>query len=149
MVEQLRKRYTDYAEQVQQLRKNARVTDGMFGMGEDPKKDPCHMAFYENVAGWIDDFCATSPTAEAAAEALLLMLEAPAGQEKKDSYWMMFAALGLARKMVPLLDKAGAEAAFVRMGELYPAHLRMPAQEQLYRDLKRKAGQTNRFWMRK
>lgn len=149
MTERLKEIYAEYARQAQQVRKKARVTDGMFGMGEDPKKDPCHTAFYENVAGWIDAFCATNPTAEAAAETLLFMLEAPAGQEKKDSYWMMFAALGPAWKLVPLLDKAGAEAAFVRMGELYPAHLRMPAQEQLFRDLNRKAGQTNRFWKRK
>lgn len=140
MTERLKDLYAAYARQAQDVRKKARVTDGMFGMGEDPKNDPCHGAFYENVSDWIDTFCATAPTAKGAAEALLFMMEAPAGQEKKDSYWMMFAALGSARKLVPGLNRQDAQALLERMEQLYPRHLRLPAQEQLYRELKKKAG---------
>lgn len=149
MMEQMSALYEAYDLQVEQLWKKSRVTDGMLGFGKDPRNDPCHMVFYERVEAWIDGFCGQNPQAAEAEEALLWMLETTATREKKECYGMMFAALGLARKLVPLLDQTGAERAFVRMGKLYPVHALMPVQEQLFRDLKRKAGQTGRFLKRK
>ena len=52
-----------YEEAVDSMTSRLRPGDGVLGMGRDPRRDPCHMAFYEEVGETVARFQATEPEA--------------------------------------------------------------------------------------
>ena len=66
MVQQLKEIYEKYVQAVAKVYKDAKPMDGLFGWGDDPRKDPCHMRFYENAENWVKTFAAADPSEEEA-----------------------------------------------------------------------------------
>ena len=50
---ELREIYETYVQKVAKVMDNASAFDGFWGWGDDPKKDPCHMEFYEAVETYL------------------------------------------------------------------------------------------------
>lgn len=140
MLQQLKERYEKYAQDAAKVFAAARPGDGLWGWGNDPKNDPCHMAFYEDTERWVREFLAARPRQEAVFEAAQFILETPAAYQKEHCYWFMYAAQGLTREMIPLLTDG--QCALLR--EFYDAHFprrdRMPVQKEVYKLLKKGAG---------
>ena len=55
-MEKLQEIYSEYIQTIAQVYREAKPMDGLFGWGDDPRKDPCHMRFYEGVEKWAEDF---------------------------------------------------------------------------------------------
>lgn len=139
MLENLQALYTNYAETVKEIRKKAKPFDGFLGFGNDPRKDPCHEAFYEAVAQWAEGFAAQQPQQEALLTAAFFLLEEPLRYREQECYWYMFAAHAHLKPLIPLLTRENARCVQARFEELYPKRERMPLQKELLK-LLTKAG---------
>lgn len=137
MLERLKDRYGQYEQEARQVRERARPTDGLFGMGADPRKDACHDRFYEDVGRWVGEFLAAEPGPNEAAEAAEWILRAAADHREQDTYWYMYAAQGhvkeLLRRMPP--ERCAALAAWY--DSAYPPVERMPVQKEIFKLLRR------------
>ncbi len=138
-MEMLQERYRQYAQAAAKAWAEAKPADGLFGMGEDPRKDPCHMAFYEDTARWVREFLDSAPSREAVYTAVRYMLEAPARYRQEPGYWFLFAAQGLTREMIPLLDAQQCAALREMYDETYPKVERMPVHKDVYKLLSKGA----------
>ena len=138
-MEKLRKRYEDYVEQAIMIRKKAGPLAGIFGLSNGPQDDPAHVIFYEDVQKWVADFMKTDPDGAASFEAARFLICASAEMGQADSYWMMYAAQGLARVLIPRLTAENCRLLQNFYDENYPAKERMPVQKDLYKQLKKGA----------
>lgn len=136
-IQTLKEIYSRYEAEAAAVRAKASVFDGLFGMGDDPRKDPCHMRFYEGVEQWAKGFLAEGPEEPAAYEAVSWILSAPADHEGEAVYWFLYAAQGLCRDLIPTLSPEHC----VQLRDFYDAHYprrdRMPVQKEVYRLLKK------------
>lgn len=138
-MENLRQMYADYLAEADKVRKNASVFAGLFGMGDDPRKHPCHEIFYGNVEKWVRDFLASAPTPEQAMEAAQFVLEQPKQNAGKEGYWFLYACIGFIRGMIHLLRKEDCKLLAERMSQLYTRAEQMPVQRETLKMLQ-KAG---------
>ena len=138
-MENLRKLYLDYIEEAYNVRKKASVFAGLFGLGDDPKKNPCHETFYQNVSQWMEAFLSTEPTAEQAEAVASFILEEPKKHEGAEGFWFLYVCIGLIRDLIPFMDQEQCAWLAKRMNELYPRRDRMPLQQEVFKMLQ-KAG---------
>ncbi len=139
MVQQMRALYETYTRDVAKVFGEARPADGLFGWGDDPKKDPCHMLFYETLEQWANAFAASEPDREVVYEAVRFMLQAPDQHRDSPCFWFMYAAQGLARDLIPRLSREQCAALREDYDRRYPRRDRMPVQKEVYRLLKKGA----------
>lgn len=140
MIQKLKDIYQKYDEEIRAVKAKAKPTDGLFGMGDDPRNNPCHMRFYEGVGQWVKDFLKTGPDVKSALEAARVIIEAPAAHRDGPTYWFEFAAHGLCKDLVGVLDAAGCRELKEFYDHNYPKRDRMPVQDQVYKLLKKGAG---------
>lgn len=138
-MENLRQMYADYTAEAEKVRKNASAFAGIFGLGDDPRKHPCHMAFYENAEKWVKGFVAAQPSRELALEAATFMLEEPKKFLNKEGYWFLYVCVGFIRELIPFLTAQDCADLAQRMNTLYPRRERMPLQQETFK-LLQKAG---------
>lgn len=138
-LEQLRVIYEKYIQDVEEVYRNAKPVDGLFGWGDDPRKDPCHMRFYEDAERWTKQFLNAAPGEAEVFEVVRFMLEIPAQYREKHCFWFLYAAQGLTREMIPLLQGVHCTGLRDFYDENYPRRDRMPVQKDVYRLLKKGA----------
>ena len=138
-MEKLRQLYADYLEEAYQVRKKAPAFAGIFGLGEDPRKHPCHDTFYRSVQGWVAQFVSGAPDPQQALEATSFMLEEPKKHVGAEGYWFVYVCIGFIRDLIPYLSGEDCKALAVRMNTLYPRRDRMPLQQETLKMLQ-KAG---------
>lgn len=139
-LQQLQSIYETYIAECTDVIEKASPTDGLFGMGSDPRKDPCHMRFYEGVEQWIQVFLRENPDGEAVYQAAQWILAAPAAHTGEPVYWFMFAAHGHCREMIPLLSRVQCAELGKLYDDCYPRRERMPVQKEVYRLLRKGSG---------
>ncbi len=139
-MEQLQKLYADYLVQAQQVREKAPAWAGVFGLGDDPRKHPCHEAFYENAQSWLREFVVAQPSREQARLAAEFLLEEPGKYKNAEGYWFLYVCIGFIRELIPYLGKEDCRQLAQRMNSLYPKRERMPVQQQTLKQLQ-KAGE--------
>lgn len=139
-LETLEKLYRDYCEKAEQVRRKASRFAGAFNMGDDPRRHSCHEQFYEDVAHWTTGFLAEDPTAEQAEAAVRWILESAAAHRDEDVYWYMYAAQGHTKNLIPRMEARACAELAAWYDETYPVLDRMPAQQEVYRLLKKQAG---------
>lgn len=135
MLNELKERYQQYAQKSLEVRKKAPVFAGWLGLGSDPRRHECHEEFLDDVIARVDAFVKSEPTAEAAAEVAMYILEEPMNHREYDAYWFMFVAVGCIRSLVPLLSKEDCKTLAQRFDELYKKRDRMPVQTDTYKML--------------
>ena len=131
MLTKLKSIYADYDQAVQEVRKNARAFDGVFGLGKDPRKDACHDRFYQEVGAWVMEFLAAEPNGEELLEAAMYITEAPTAYEGKECYWYMYASHGHLKPIIPLLSPESRTAVREKMEACYKKRERMPLQKEI------------------
>ena len=136
---ELKEIYESYIEQVAKVMKNASAFDGVFGWGDDPKKNPCHMEFYERVENYVQQLLQNAPTEDAVFETADWIIRTAADHKGKATYWYMFAAHGLCKDLIPLLTSAHCASLRDFYDEHYPKFDRLPVQRDLYKLLKKRA----------
>jgi len=136
-MEKLREIYSGYIQDVAKVYRDAKPMDGMFGWGDDPRKDPCHMRFYEGVQQWAADFLKKAPEQEEVFAAVRFILETPAKHREQSCFWFLYAAQGAARELIPLLNSAQCACLREFYDKAYPKRDRMPVQQEIYKLLKK------------
>lgn len=137
-VQQLEAIYDKYQQDLAKVYKDAKPMDGLFGWGDDPRKDPCHMRFYEAMEQWIGGFSAREP--EEVYPVVRYVLTFPAAHREKHCFWFTFAAQGLIRDLIPFMTAAQCREMREFYDEAYPKRERMPVQKDVYKLLKKHAG---------
>ncbi len=138
-MQKLKARYEEYVKQAIEIRKKAGPLAGILGMSNGPQNDPAHVIFYEDVGHWVKKFLETAPGAEDCFQAARFLICASAELGQADSYWMMYAAQGHVRQLLPKLTAE--HCAWLRdfYDENYPKNKRMPVQNELYKQLKKRS----------
>jgi len=132
--------YNDYIDFVQELERNRKPGEGLFGMRSGPKDDPCHERFAADVKKLLEDFRDTSPGPGDCAALLRYMFTVPeAWQELTCAYWMLIAVQGFGLDLIGYLNPADAKALAEFFSAAYPRHIRLPVQEKLLKRLKQQA----------
>ena len=132
--------YQNYLQTVQELEKNRRIGDGLFGLRPGPADDPCHDRFAADLDALLKDFAAASPDSEGCAAVLRYLFTAPeAWRDLKSAYWMLIAVQGLGAGLIEGLSAADAGALERLYAERYPRRERLPVQTQILKKLQRQA----------
>ena len=139
MINELKTMYEEYDKTAMEVRKKAPLFAGWLGLGSDPRKNPCHEAFYEKVQEWMKAFVAGAPSAEQAQEAAWFLLEEPFNHQGAEGYWFLYVCIGLIRELIPFMSREDCGALADRMNALYPRRDRMPVQQDTFKMLQ-KAG---------
>ena len=129
-----------YEEAVDSMTSRLRPGDGVLGMGRDPRRDPCHMAFYEEVGETVARFQATEPEAGEVVQAVRFLLTLGQGDRRPLVRPMLEAAQGHALPLIPLLEPGQAEELAHWYGASYPGRQRLPIQERVLRALEKRSG---------
>ena len=129
--------YADYFKKAADARSKASPFAGVWGMGDDPRKDHCHDAFYEAVGAWVQGFDSQDP--EAVLEAVRYILEAADSHRDEDVYWYLYAAQGLVMPLISRIRAEDCKALAQWYDKRYPKRHRLPVQQSLFKALK-KAG---------
>lgn len=140
MLQKMKDRYESYIQDVKKVYKDAKPMDGLFGWGDDPRKDPCHMRFYEDLEQWTRAFLESAPAQADVYEAVRFMLETPADHRSSHCFWFMFAAQGMTRELIPQLTAEQCAGLRESYDARYPKRDRMPVQKEVYKLLKKAAG---------
>ena len=140
LLQTLKNRYNRYIEEAQEARQKAGLCDGLFGMGNDPRRHPCHESFYKAVESWVSGFLGGKPgEAECAEAAEWILKAADVHRENQDVYWYMYAAQTHALPVIEKLTREDAKLLLQWYDRAYPARDRMPLQDQIVRVLKKTA----------
>lgn len=139
MLQQLKDRYDRYILEANTAREEAPAMAGFLGFGNDPRKDPCHMAFYRDLEQWTKDFRSTAPDGETVYQAVDWILSAPAQHREEPTYWFMFAAHGLCRELIPMLDGRQCAALAEAYDREFPKKVRLDVHKEVYKLLSRGA----------
>ena len=130
----------EYDRAMRKVASELRFGDGLLGLGRDPKKDPCHMKFYEAVGAVVEQMAQRELTAQEAGEAARFLLQL-GWEERYHSLTlpMREAIQGHVRPLVPFLaaEEAGELAAWY--AQVYPRRRRLPVQSQLLKALERRS----------
>ena len=135
MVQQLKERYELYRQQARSAREEAPALGGFLGFGQDPRKDPCHTAFFRDIEKWVRDFVASEPDEAAVCQAARHILFAPTTCRGSDAYWFMFAAHGLCKDLIVLLNPQDCAALAAEYDREFPRRDRLDAQADIYKRL--------------
>lgn len=138
-LQQLKDRYAQYLEEVARVYAGAKPMDGLFGWGDDPRKDPCHMRFYEDIEAGVLAFAAAGPSQEEVFQVVLFLLVQPAEHKEEPSFWFLYAAHGLTRGLIPRLTADQCTGLRDFYDANFPKRDRMPVQQEVYKLLKKGA----------
>lgn len=132
--------YNAYYEKAAEVRRKAPPLAGLWGFGDDPRKDACHEVFYEAVESWVKEFLSTQPNPDQTLAVVKHILgEALAHENNKDVYWYLYAAHGLTMELIPCLRTEDCAELFRWYNASYPKRARFPVQEQVWKLLKKRA----------
>lgn len=140
MLKQLQMRYGRYVEEAAAVAEKAPAMAGFLGFGSDPRNDPCHVRFYEDVGQWVQDFCAAGSDADGAYRAVHWMLTAAAAHRDEPSYGFLYAAQGHCKELIGCLSREHCAELMKLYDALYPRRNRMPVQQEIYKLLRKGAG---------
>lgn len=133
--------YQTYFDTAAKVLREAKPGDGLFGLGDDPKKHGCHQEFYDLVEQAVTSGLEQGLSQEEAGEvvALILRSEEWCGEQPDMVRWMLVAAQGLALPLIPQMSwqKAANTLEFYRT--YYPVFRRMPVQKKVLTALKQAA----------
>lgn len=132
--------YAQYLEQAVNAEQNRRLTDGMFGFGKKPADDPCHTQFIEALQQILQEYAQNEPDAAELREILAWIFRMPTEhREPKSAYWMLLAAHGTVRGLIPKLKPDDAVALTKEYAKLYRKWERLPVQDEIYKALQKAA----------
>ncbi len=130
--------YGSYLATVEQLERNRKLGEGIFGLKGGPADNPCHDRFAEDLRELLCDFAAEAPESAAVRSVLEYIYEAPKRTAvPKSAYWMLIAVQGLTRELIEKLSPSDADALAERFASLYSRHERLPVQIELLNQLRR------------
>lgn len=109
---------------------------GLFGMGDDPRKDVCHEQFFNELERTVHEIAQGKPTPEEAYPAVSLLLKASKEKDCPDmTAWMLTAAQKLSLPLIPFLTPEQRAELLAWYEKAVPRRIRLPAQKEVYQRL--------------
>ena len=129
-----------YITEAERLESERKIGDGLFGIGRKPADDPCHDKFADDMEKVFSELADEKPGSDLARDILSYIYHLPKEHEKPVSiYWMLNAIHGLTLPVIEFLSPGDAGILASRYASDFRRWDRLPAQEQVYKALKRKA----------
>ena len=129
--------YEEYISEVEQLERNKKPADGLFGLGKKTADDPCHDRFSERLRKMLEDYAAEKPDTSDVRTVLEYIYSIQ--MEHRDPvsvYWLMNAIHGFTVGLAEMLSREDASV----LCELYekncPRSERFPVQKKVIKALK-------------
>ena len=133
--------YEAYIDTVNQLERNRKFGQGIFGFKGGPKDDPCHDRFMQDTQALCTAFAGEDHSSEEIREVLAYVYTAPLAYRNRSTiYWMLLAVQGLTAELAEQLAPEDASALFLSFSRDYPRRERMPVQKRLLEVLNRRGG---------
>ena len=137
MINEIYALYDAYIQKVNELEKNKKITDGLFGITKGPKDDACHDQFAEELETKLKELILCKPATDVLCDLLEYMFTIPLSwKENHMIYWMFAAVHLLALDLVPLLSGQDAQRLYEQYSRDYPRWERLPAQKSMLKALK-------------
>ena len=125
----IRALYDAYIAKAEQLERDKKPGEGLFGLSSGPKDHPCHEQFGNDLQALLADIAAERPASGEAREMLLYIYSAPLDHKwPLTVYWMLQAVQGLTLELIPLLTAQDAKALCDAYAKTYRRWERLPAQ---------------------
>ena len=138
--ERLRAVYDAYLDKVEELERNRKPGDGLFGLRPGPADHPCHDRFGEELAALLKEYAGTAPPSSELRQMLEeIYLAAKKYPEPQSSYWMLIAVHGLTEEMIGLLSSEDAGGLLARYEKIWPRRERLPVQTRIVKKLRQAA----------
>ena len=128
-----------YQSAMDRVAANLRPGDGILGFGNDPKRSPYHMDFYNELGELAGRLAQGEWPAEEAGETVEFLLTLGEKFGGKMTLPMMEAAQGHVLPLVPLLACDQAEQLARSYAARYPRRKRLPIQEKVLQALEKRA----------
>lgn len=129
-----------YIARAEQLERDRKPGEGIFGMRGGPRDNPCHQQFADDFERLMQALAGQRPSSGEAREALAYAYGlALAHTEPLTAYWMLQAIHGLTLPLIALLSPQDARALRDDYARDYPRSKRLPAQEQVCKALEKAA----------
>ena len=128
-----------YQSAMDRVAANLRPGDGILGFGNDPRRSPYHMDFYNELGDLAGRLAQGEWPAEEAGETVEFLLTLGEKFGGKMTLSMMEAAQGHVLPLVPLLACDQAEQLARSYAARYPRRKRLPIQEKVLQALEKRA----------
>ena len=127
----------DYLADAEKLERSRKPSE-LFGLKFGPADDPLHERFARDMAALLAGFADEEPDS-AALRTVMTKLFGAAKQypEPKSAAWMLVAVQGLARELIPALNREDAAALAKAYEAAWPRRARLPVQDDVLKDLKK------------
>lgn len=137
-LEQVTQLYQAYTEQVASLEANRKFGQGILGFGGRVSDHPCHDQFFRALHEMTAAFVQAGISPQDARAVVEKILREPRREtEGPSTFWMMIAAQGAARALIPSLEKEDAKALLDWYLQAYRKRERLPVQLQVIKDLEK------------
>lgn len=131
-IEDLKQKYADYLAAVEELEQKASLTAGLMGFGTSPKNHPCHEAFYQEVAAWVEEFLSENPSPQEVSQAAFWILQAAHPHEDNTTvFWILYAVHGHAAPLIPLMTPEDRRELAAWYDKYHPRFSRLPVQKKI------------------
>ena len=108
-LDDVRELYEGYIAKAEQLERDKKPGDGLFGLSGGPKDDPCHDQFAAGLEQLLSDMLRQHPSSGEVREVLSYIFNASAAHtQPKTVYWMLEAVHGMTVDLTGLLDETDA-----------------------------------------
>ena len=131
-LEEIRRLYEAYLEQVRQAEQSRRPFDGYMGFGPKLGDAPCHGQFARDLEALLKDLARQAPDSGQARELLEFIYRAPQQhREPRAVYWMLLAVHALTAELIGLLNREDAQELLEEYKGLYGQRGQPPAQKKV------------------
>lgn len=122
--------YEAYIARAEQLERDRKPGDGLFGLSGGPKDDPCHDQFAADLEALLQEMLTQAPASADVREALAYMYRMPLEHRAPLTvYWMLQAVHGMTVELAGLLTAQDARALRDAYAKDYRRWERLPAQK--------------------
>lgn len=132
-MEEVKRLYENYLDQVARLQRERKPFEGVFGLGGGPAAHPCHRQFARDV----EQALARMPREERLEAMEYIFRQAPAYQDNPLVYWMFLAVHGAVVPFLQELTPQQARQLRAWYETAYPERDRLPCQHRVVYTLKK------------
>ena len=140
LLDDLYQMYDAYEKKAKDVRRRASRYAGVFGLGDDPRKNACHELFFEEVGRWAQAFLEGEPPQQEVGQAVRWILQAADAHRNTDRYGYLYAAQTHTRALIPRMSQEDCRELLPWYDRTYPEGDRLPVQQEVFRLLQDHAG---------
>lgn len=124
----------EYAAACKEAAETSRPGDGLFGLGDDPRRRGFHTEFYQRLEAAVGGIVSSQPDREEAYGVACVLLKASTEREAPEmARWTLISVQKLAIPLIPLMSDAQRNELKTWYDHSVPRRERLPVQRDVYR----------------